>query len=214
MARGVYRASGRDPDLYDRLVDTGIDRFVRNVLWPSRDVTPEQLGTDRVGGVNAADHIAQNLVLVGSSARSEQHFHLQFICNKPEFLSTTVQQATQIANTEHWRWVSSFSRRSCSIDIARPAKPYESRRTSRHLLAGHTGYTGKRSAPHECDRRIRAGPDPCRCAAEVLQRRFSGRSVASGQKRPSRPPAAPKRSMPRLTMSVSGPKPPEQAGPR
>ena len=62
MARGVHRASGRDPDLYDRSVDTGIGRFLRNALWPFRNVTPEPLGTDRVEGVNATDYIAQHLV--------------------------------------------------------------------------------------------------------------------------------------------------------
>lgn len=58
-ASAVARAQ-RD-ELSDALEAAGIHRFVINALWPSMDVTPEALGTNEVGGINAADHMSDVL---------------------------------------------------------------------------------------------------------------------------------------------------------
>jgi hypothetical protein len=42
-------------------IEANLDRFAINALWPSKDVTPEELGTNQVGGINAVNFIAEAL---------------------------------------------------------------------------------------------------------------------------------------------------------
>ncbi|NMG28445.1 DUF3800 domain-containing protein [Aromatoleum evansii] len=54
-------ARGEEDEFAQALDSAGIQRFVFDALWPSTDVTPEALGTDEIGGINAPDHIAKAL---------------------------------------------------------------------------------------------------------------------------------------------------------
>jgi hypothetical protein len=61
----AYRTSavarGKRDSFSDALGDAGLDRFLIGALWPSTDVTPEELETNEVGGINAVDYIAEAL---------------------------------------------------------------------------------------------------------------------------------------------------------
>ncbi len=52
--------SARD-DLANQLEHVGIERFTIHAIWPSPDVTPQRLGTEEVGGINAANFMADAL---------------------------------------------------------------------------------------------------------------------------------------------------------
>ncbi|MCO5411095.1 DUF3800 domain-containing protein [Ralstonia mojiangensis] len=65
MAFGAHRASGTHDDLAPTLGAVGIERFVTDCLWPSLAVTPEELGTEKVGGINMVDHVAAHLTARG-----------------------------------------------------------------------------------------------------------------------------------------------------
>jgi hypothetical protein len=54
-------ARGQPDELADALDAVGIRRFAFGALWPSPDVTPEALGTEKTGGVNAVEHMANAL---------------------------------------------------------------------------------------------------------------------------------------------------------
>lgn len=56
-AAGVSRGESQDY-LFAELNKLNLDRFVgHNKIWPTTDVTPEELGTVHNGGLNAANHI-------------------------------------------------------------------------------------------------------------------------------------------------------------
>jgi len=56
-AAGVSRGESQDY-LFTELNKLNLDRFVgHNKIWPTMDVTPEELGTVHNGGLNAANHI-------------------------------------------------------------------------------------------------------------------------------------------------------------
>lgn len=61
MAWAASKASDLYSDLALDLEGVGIERLVTNSLWPSLAITPEELGTSEVGGINAIDHIAKHL---------------------------------------------------------------------------------------------------------------------------------------------------------
>lgn len=50
-----------DKKLWTMLDRADINRFTINALWPSTNVTPEEMGTDSGYGVNAADYIGEYL---------------------------------------------------------------------------------------------------------------------------------------------------------
>jgi Protein of unknown function (DUF3800) len=54
-------ARGHADDLAEALEAAGIRRFTFDALWPSPDVTPEALGTEETGGVNAVEHMTNAL---------------------------------------------------------------------------------------------------------------------------------------------------------
>jgi hypothetical protein len=60
MAWAANHASGLYPELAIHLEAAGIKRLVSEALWPSTAVTPEQLGTEEVGGINAVDYLANH----------------------------------------------------------------------------------------------------------------------------------------------------------
>jgi hypothetical protein len=61
----AYRASAvarsADDELSLALRDAEVDRLLFNVLWPSPDVTPQALGTEEVGGINATEYMTNAL---------------------------------------------------------------------------------------------------------------------------------------------------------
>ena len=50
--------SGNSDVFASKLRDCGIESFMINTIWPSEDVTPEELGTEESGGINAANFMA------------------------------------------------------------------------------------------------------------------------------------------------------------
>ena len=52
-------ARGEPDEFADALDTAGIRRFAFDALWPSPEVTPEALGTEEVGGVNAVEHMTK-----------------------------------------------------------------------------------------------------------------------------------------------------------
>jgi len=65
MAFGAHRASGTHDDLTATLGAVGIERFVANCLWPSLAAPPEELGIEKVGGINMVEHAAAHLTARG-----------------------------------------------------------------------------------------------------------------------------------------------------
>lgn len=61
MAVGAHRAVGSYEDLAPVLQNVGVEKLVTDCLWPSLAVTPEQLGTVEVGGINMADYVGEYL---------------------------------------------------------------------------------------------------------------------------------------------------------
>lgn len=62
----AYWATGiakdeRESRLWKELEGMNIQQFMGNVLWPSTNVSPEDLGTDGIGGINAVDYITDHL---------------------------------------------------------------------------------------------------------------------------------------------------------
>lgn len=54
-------ARGQQDEFAGALDAVGIRRFAFDALWPSPDVTPEALGTEEIGGVNAIEHMTNAL---------------------------------------------------------------------------------------------------------------------------------------------------------
>lgn len=48
-------------ELAEQLDRAGIQRFTVNAIWPAPNVTPQALGTNETGGVNATDYMAEAL---------------------------------------------------------------------------------------------------------------------------------------------------------
>jgi hypothetical protein len=63
-------AGGEKDQLATDLEAAGVRRFVFDAIWPSLDVTPEALGTDKEGGVDALEHIVK--VLSGRQDKSDR----------------------------------------------------------------------------------------------------------------------------------------------
>ena len=55
-------ASGRENGFALDLEAAGIKRFTFDALWPSPHVTPEALGTEESGGVDAVEHVTSSLL--------------------------------------------------------------------------------------------------------------------------------------------------------
>ena len=51
-----------DPDSFvHQLGEAGIGRFLFEALWPTKLISPEDLGTTEIGGINTIDHITKTL---------------------------------------------------------------------------------------------------------------------------------------------------------
>lgn len=59
MAKAL--ASGNSDEVTEMLKSLGLEKCLVNVLWPSSDVTPQQLGTDDGSGVNPVDKMTEHL---------------------------------------------------------------------------------------------------------------------------------------------------------
>lgn len=67
-ARG-FTGANADRDFCERLEEHGIRSLVIGCLWPSADVTPQELGTEEVGGVDPIDFMTQ---LISRQERKRQ----------------------------------------------------------------------------------------------------------------------------------------------
>ncbi len=54
-------ALGHEEEFSKSLRDCGVEQLMINVIWPSPEVTPDELGTNQPGGINAANHLAEML---------------------------------------------------------------------------------------------------------------------------------------------------------
>lgn len=54
-------ALGKHDEFAIALETAGIKSFAFNAIWPSQDVTPQALGTEEIGGINAVEHITNVL---------------------------------------------------------------------------------------------------------------------------------------------------------
>lgn len=58
-AYGWKKRALHEPDSFaDEILASPVLRADHNVVWPTHLVTPQELGTEEVGGINSADHIA------------------------------------------------------------------------------------------------------------------------------------------------------------
>lgn len=73
-ATATFLAGVADPHrrnaFWHELRDLGLEKYVVCPIWPSPDVTPEALGTEEVGGINAADYAAEVIARQRARRRS------------------------------------------------------------------------------------------------------------------------------------------------
>jgi hypothetical protein len=55
---GSAVARSKRDDFADHLEQAGVERFTIHAIWPAPHVTPHALGTEGIGGVNAANLMA------------------------------------------------------------------------------------------------------------------------------------------------------------
>jgi len=64
-AEGIGKIKETETDLTEMLKTVNLERFLIGAQWPSLEVTPQQLGTEEVGGINATDFMAAHLEKAG-----------------------------------------------------------------------------------------------------------------------------------------------------